>query len=206
MPRRIHRISATCEPFNYRSTFTSRWINIVDCLQFYLDRELVTDTNISVKFSRRATRVSRRSGNRRLCIGRRFCSATVILTTAASLSEIASANEEMGRSKPNVLFIAIDDLSSHLGAMGQEAVVSPHIDRLADEGVLFRNHYVSMTVFIPSRVAMLTGVRPDTTRQLFSEHHFRKTVPGISSIPEYFHETGSKSFSPVANRPKRINA
>lgn len=61
--------------------------------------------------------------------------------------------------KPNVLFIAIDDLRNELGAYGSR-VKSPNMDALAAEGTLFTHHYVQVPTCGASRHALLTGYRP----------------------------------------------
>lgn len=61
-------------------------------------------------------------------------------------------------SKPNIIFIIADDLSwEHLGAYGFEDINTPHIDRLAKEGVLFENTFVSTSSCTASRASILTG-------------------------------------------------
>ena len=60
----------------------------------------------------------------------------------------------------NVLFIAVDDLRPELGCSGALYARSPHIDRLAEEGVLFENHFVQVPTCGASRYALLTGRSP----------------------------------------------
>ena len=62
---------------------------------------------------------------------------------------------------PNIIFIMADDLGyGDLGTYGQQDVQTPHIDRLADEGMKFTHHYAGSTVCRPSRLSLLTGVGP----------------------------------------------
>lgn len=65
---------------------------------------------------------------------------------------------------PNVLFIMIDDLRPELGAYGIKAARSPHIDKLASEGVVFANAYANVPVCGASRASMMTGLRPSKKR------------------------------------------
>lgn len=63
-----------------------------------------------------------------------------------------------GRKRPNILMHVADDLSwSHLGFVGDPAVKTPHIDRMAAEGANFTHAFVSSSTCSPSRAAMLTG-------------------------------------------------
>ncbi len=81
---------------------------------------------------------------------------------------------------PNVLFIAVDDLRTELGAYGNEIVQSPNMDALASEGTLFTNHFVQVPTCGASRYALLTGMRP--TKPL----HLRNTAieKELSNKPE----------------------
>jgi iduronate 2-sulfatase len=74
-------------------------------------------------------------------------------------------------------------------------MVTPHLDALADEGVLFQNHHVQIAVCVPSRIALMTGVRPDTTRQLYGPHVFRENRPGIVTMQEHFEANGYYTMS-----------
>src|SRR5262245_37436024 len=66
--------------------------------------------------------------------------------------------------KPNVLFIAIDDLNDWVGCLhGHPQVKTPHIDALAARGTLFTNAHSQAPLCNPSRTSVLTGLRPSTT-------------------------------------------
>ena len=88
-----------------------------------------------------------------------------LLTLIMSISfNSVSAIHHPPQKLPNVLFIAIEDFNpDHLGCYGGQAL-TPNIDRLAAEGMLFRNAYVDVAVCNPSRTALLTGLRPPTSR------------------------------------------
>ncbi|MCD6347939.1 MAG: sulfatase [Bacteroidales bacterium] len=70
---------------------------------------------------------------------------------------------------PNILFIAVDDLRPELGCYGADYIHSPNIDKLASEGYLFTNHYVSVPTCGASRFSLLTGNYPVSTVQVSNE-------------------------------------
>ena len=72
----------------------------------------------------------------------------------------ASAGADAQEQRMNVLFLMADDMRPELGCYGVEEVKTPHIDRLAAEGVVFRNAYCNIPVSGASRASLLTGVYP----------------------------------------------
>ena len=91
----------------------------------------------------------------------RVCCLLSILLLNLLITESQAQQPE----KPNLLFIAIDDLNDWIGALGgyPGEVHTPNIDRLAEKGMLFTRAYCSSPMCNPSRVAMWTGKRPSTT-------------------------------------------
>ena len=99
----------------------------------------------------------------------------------------ADANQS---SRPNVLFIAVDDLRPELGCYGQRHVKSPRIDGLAKRGTVFLRAYCQQAVCGPSRASLLTGLRPDTTSVWGNRTHFRQKAPDAVTLPEHFKNHG----------------
>ncbi|MDZ4849611.1 MAG: sulfatase [Pirellulaceae bacterium] len=92
--------------------------------------------------------------------------------------------------KPNVLFIALDDLRPELGCYGQSHIHSPNIDRLSARGVVFERAYCQFPVCNASRASILTGLRPNSTGVFNNGTHFRTKAPDVITLPEQFKNHG----------------
>ena len=80
------------------------------------------------------------------------------LTVLSSLAMASCAQVNKDRPLPNIVFVLADDLGyGDLSCYGQQKFSTPNIDRLAREGMLFRQHYTGCTVSAPSRSSLMTG-------------------------------------------------
>ena len=95
-----------------------------------------------------------------------------------------------GAERPNVLFIAIDDLKPTLGVYGETEVATPHMDRLGERGTTFLNAACQFPVCGPSRASLLTGLRPEATGVLDLKTRMRDVHPDILTLPQYFKQQG----------------
>ncbi|MAD58948.1 MAG: hypothetical protein CMB81_01270 [Flammeovirgaceae bacterium] len=95
--------------------------------------------------------------------------------------------------KKNILFIAVDDLKPSIGIYGDSFAKTPNIDKLAALGTTFTNAHVQQAICAPSRVSLLTGLRPDLTEVWDLETQMRDKNPSIITLPQYYKENGYKS-------------
>src|SRR5882757_1650240 len=104
-----------------------------------------------------------------------------------------------GAGRPNVLFIAVDDLRPQLGCYGDPAALTPNLDRLARRGTLFSRAYCQEAVCNPSRQSLLSGRRPDSIRVWDLQGTFRTTAPDVVPLPELFKRQGyfTQSFGKI---------
>lgn len=108
--------------------------------------------------------------------------STLLLSIGMENSSAVSKDQQ-----PNILFIAIDDLRPELGCYGNEYIKSPNIDKLANQGYLFKNHFVNVPTCGASRHCLLTGQLP------VSKAHIRNSITSLTTsvqeeqeIPESF--------------------
>ena len=88
--------------------------------------------------------------------------------------------------RPNVVIFSYDDLRPEIAAYGATEAITPHIDQLVKEGTRFNNAYISYPLCLPSRAAMLTGLR-------FDNQNFVKDLP----VPEKVNKKDFLYFSMI---------
>ncbi len=90
----------------------------------------------------------------------------ILIATLLGILMISCKQKEKN---PNILFIAVDDLRPELGCYGNPVVISPNLDELASEGLLFTNHFVQVPTCGASRLCLLSGMRPSKPSHLLNQ-------------------------------------
>ncbi len=120
----------------------------------------------------------------------------VTVTVGLSMGP-ALASAEAEPRKPNVLFIAIDDLNDWTGCLGGHPdVKTPNLDRLAGRGVLFTSAHCAAPACNPSRAALMTGIRPSTSGVYNNRQPWRKSpvLKGAVTLPQHFMAHGYRAI------------
>jgi arylsulfatase A-like enzyme len=107
--------------------------------------------------------------------------------------------------KPNILWIIIDDMSPNFSSYGETLINTPHVDKLASDGVMFTNAFVTAPVCSPNRSAFITGMYQTS----IGAHHHRSgrgqlkihLPDGIRPIPGLFQEAGY--YTAITGWPNR---
>ncbi len=97
--------------------------------------------------------------------------------------------------KPNVLFIAVDDLRPELACYGKTHIKSPNIDKLAKTGFLFERAYCMVPTCGASRASLMTGIRPSRGRFVSYLASAQKETPGIMTLNTHFKNNGYHTVS-----------
>ncbi len=138
----------------------------------------------------RVTHTQKPTGGTGRAFTRRDFLATGLKAGAATLTTaLLPRRTAPAQGKPNVLFIGIDDLNTRLGCYGHAEMHTPNIDALAARGTRFNRAYCQFPLCNPSRVSVLTGLRPDTTGKKNNETFERDTFSAVT-IPHYFRHHG----------------
>ena len=96
---------------------------------------------------------------------------------------------------PNILFISIDDLRVDLGCYGDEHIISPNLDKLAESSMVFDNAFCQEAVCTPSRAVVFTGQRPESVGVIHLRDHFRTKHPNILTLPQLLQKYGYRTQS-----------
>jgi arylsulfatase A-like enzyme len=138
------------------------------------------------------------------------------LLSGPACARVALADDAPPR--PNVLFLAIDDLNDWVGCLaGHPQVRTPNIDRLARRGTLFGNAHCQAPLCNPSRTSLLVGLRPSTTG-IYGLAPWFRNVPELRervSLPQALAAAGYRTlaggkvyhggFPPAADRAKEFH-
>lgn len=92
--------------------------------------------------------------------------------------------------KPNILFLAIDDLRPTLGSYGDANAITPNLDKIAAQGLQFDRAYCQVAVCNPCRASLMTGLRPDNLGVWTLPIHFREAKPDAVTLPQWFRQFG----------------
>lgn len=117
-------------------------------------------------------------------------SVIVIISSACQNQQ----SERPESQKPNILFIAVDDLRTELGCYGNQQIISPNIDKLASEGLVFNRTYCQQAICMASRASIMSGLRPDTL-QIYNCESLEKDAPGILTLDQHFENNGYKIWA-----------
>ena len=120
---------------------------------------------------------------------RRSLSKLTALMTALALTNASLPVHAQQAKKPNVLFIVSDDLNNCMSCYGH-MVQTPNVDRLAARGLRFDRTYCQYPLCNPSRASFLTGLRPNSTGVQENQTYFRKVVPDVVTLGQFFQKHG----------------
>lgn len=116
---------------------------------------------------------------------RRLLLALIVIPLLA-----CTASGQEKKKKLNVLFIAADDLNTRLEPYGDKKAKTPNLNKLARKGTTFTRAYCQYPLCNPSRASIMTGRRPDTTKVYENATHFRKNLPDVETLGEFFRRMG----------------
>ena len=119
----------------------------------------------------------------------RFCFVACLVVIGMGSRDAADAAQ-----RPNVLFIAMDDLNDWIGVMGgHPQTITPNLDRLAKSSVLFNNAHCTAPACNPSRTAIFTGRSPHKSGVYSNRQGMRDVLPDAELLPKVFSRHGYHS-------------
>ncbi len=115
----------------------------------------------------------------------------ILPTLGLTLLLTVSVGNAADTKKPNVLFIAVDDLNDWVGFLdGNAQTITPNLDRLAARGVKFNRAYCAAPLCNPSRTALMTGLRPSTSGVYTNNNDWRPTISEDLPLTTTFRKAG----------------
>jgi len=116
---------------------------------------------------------------------------TFITLAALFVAVMTVTAAESTLKRPNVLFIAVDDLNHWVGYLGRNSQTqTPNIDRLAKRGVWFTRSYCAAPVCNPSRAALMSGLRPGASGVYDNNNNFQPVISEEITLTTQFRKAG----------------
>ncbi len=113
------------------------------------------------------------------------------LLPCLSSAEDGSSSAKASEDRPNILWITIEDWSPDLSCYGTKGVHTPHVDKLASEGIRYERAFTTSPVCSTSRSAMMTGFHQNYIGANQHREHHKESLPhGIKPVPHLFAEAG----------------
>lgn len=118
----------------------------------------------------------------------------LLIALAFLVASHAVANAQEA-TRPNVLFIGVDDLNDWIGVLeGHPQAKTPNIDRLCSSGTLFTRAYCSAPACNPSRASLMTGIRPTSSGVYLNSQPWREPLSDAITLPKYFQGSGYRAI------------
>ncbi|MAS93189.1 MAG: sulfatase [Verrucomicrobiales bacterium] len=96
--------------------------------------------------------------------------------------------------RPNIVYILCDDLGyGDLGCFGQDKILTPELDQMAAEGMIFTQHYSGSTVCAPSRSCLMTGQHTGHTYMRGNGNYWLRPDPQDKTVASYLQESGYRT-------------
>jgi arylsulfatase A-like enzyme len=120
---------------------------------------------------------------------------------------LAASKSLSASSRPNILWLIVEDMSAHFGCYGETTIETPHVDALATAGVKFTNAFITAPVCSAARSALITGMYQTS----IGSHHHRSgrgrliihLPENVKLIPELFHNAGYYTTNGYPNNPNK---
>ena len=103
---------------------------------------------------------------------------------------LTNKKEVQDFNKPNIIFIAVDDLRPQLNCYGKKEIISPNIDSLASRSYLYENAVCNFPVCGASRASLLTGLRPNKNRFKSYKTRIDEEADSYPTLGEWFKKNG----------------
>ena len=120
---------------------------------------------------------------------------TICVAVFVCIDGILLGSDASPSKKPNILFIAMDDLNDWIGCLGgHPQTMTPNLDRLASSGVLFTNAHCPAPACNPSRSAIFTGRSPHRSGLYDNRQQMREVMPNDILLPQYYRNHGYQAM------------